>query len=173
MAGQNEGGSMTDTSNGGAANDARETDESPKERIDRELIELLNELRVALSGTTVLFAFLLTIPFSQRFAQVSELQQSVYFGTFLLAAVTTALLMAPTAYHRLRFRDRDKEQLLRTANILAIAGIVSLTAAMGGAVFLITDVLYGSWVAALVSGVVTAFVALWWFVLPLSRKAQE
>lgn len=148
-----------------------EPGESPKERIDRELIELLNELRVALSGTTVLFAFLLTLPFTQVFARVSGLQRGVYFGTFLVSAVTTALLMAPTAYHRLRFRDHDKERMLRTANKLAIAGIGSLTVSMGGATFLISDLLYGSWVAALVAGALTAFVAFWWFALPLTRKA--
>jgi hypothetical protein len=153
--------------------DDDERSESDAERVDRELIELLNELRVALSGTTVLFAFLLTIPFTQVFAEVSELQRSVYFGTFLLAAMTTALLMAPTSFHRLRFREHDKEQLLRTANRLAIGGLALLTASIGGAVFLISDLLYGSWVAALVAGAITSFVALWWFVLPLARKAKH
>jgi hypothetical protein len=147
--------------------------ESPKERVDRELIELLNELRVALSGTTVLFAFLLTLPFSQVFADLSALQESVYFGTFLAAALTTALLMAPTSYHRLRFRDSDKEQMLRSANKLAISGIALLTVSMGGAVFLVADLLYGSLVAAIVAAGVAAFVAFWWFVLPLTRKVRD
>lgn len=153
--------------------DGDERSESDAERVDRELIELLNELRVALSGTTVLFAFLLTIPFTQVFAEVSELQRTVYFATFLLAAMTTALLMAPTSYHRLRFREHDKEQLLRTANRLAIGGLALLTASIGGAVFLISDLLYGSWVAAVVAGAITTFVALWWFILPLARKAKH
>lgn len=161
------------TNEGTNGPEANERSESAAERVDRELIELLNELRVALSGTTVLFAFLLTIPFSQVFARASELQRSVYFATFLLAAMTAALLMAPTSYHRLRFREHDKEQLLRTANMLAIGGIALLTASMGGAVFLISDVLYGSWVAAIVAAAITAFVALWWFVLPLARKAKH
>lgn len=144
--------------------------ESPKERVDRELVELLNELRVALSGTTVLFAFLLTLPFSQVFSSLTRLQEGVYFGTFLAAAVTAALLMAPTSHHRLRFREGDKERMLFTANRMAIAGIASLTLTIGGSVFLVSDLLHGSTVAAIVAGLMTVFVVFWWFVVPLARK---
>lgn len=144
--------------------------ESPKERVNRELVELLNELRVVLSGTTVLFAFLLTLPFSQVFSSLNPLQEAVYFGTFLAAAVTAALLMAPTSHHRLRFREGDKERMLFIANRMAIAGIAMLTLTIGGSVFLVADLLHGSTVAAIVAGLMTAFVAFWWFVVPLARK---
>ena len=97
-------------------------DESKEERLDRELIELLNELRVALPGVQVLFAFLLGVPFTQRFGEVTDLQKDVYFLTFLCAAVATALLIAPSAYHRLDWRRGDKEHLLVVSNRLAIVG---------------------------------------------------
>lgn len=155
---------------GGGNEPGPEPGESPKERVNRELVELLNELRVALSGTTVLFAFLLTLPFTQVFARLTKLQEGVYFGTFLAAATTVTLLMAPTSYHRLKFREGDKERMLFTANKLAIAGIATLTLTVGGSVFLVSDLLYGSRVAAFVAAVVTVFVAFWWFVLPLTRK---
>ncbi|HET6771316.1 MAG TPA: DUF6328 family protein [Actinomycetota bacterium] len=99
-------------------------DEDRKQRVDRELIELLNELRVALPGVQVLFAFLLTVPFAQRFSQVSGLQRAVYFVALLATAVASVLFITPTAYHRLRWREPDKEQMLFTANRLTIAGTV-------------------------------------------------
>ena len=97
-------------------------DEGPKERVDRELIELLNELRVALPGVQVLFAFLLILPFSQRFREVTSAQRGVYFGAFVCTAVATALFIAPSSYHRLQFRQKDKERMLLSANKMAIAG---------------------------------------------------
>ena len=106
------------------------TDESRDERLDRELIELLNELRVALPGVQVLFAFLLAVPFSQRFEQLTAVQEDVFFAAFLCTAVATALLIAPSVYHRLRWRKRDKDQILRTSNRLAIAGTAFLAAAI-------------------------------------------
>ena len=150
-----------------------EPGESHKERVDRELIELLNELRVALPGVQVLFAFLLTVPFQGAFSDLTGVQETVFFITFLLVAATTALLMAPTAYHRIRFREGDKERMLRTANKQAIAGIALLTLAMGGAVFLVTDVIYGSIFAALVGGLTAAWLVFWWFTLPLMRRSRE
>ena len=147
--------------------------ESEAERRDRELIELLNELRVALPGVQVLFAFLLAVPFTQRFAQVTQLQRSVYFASVLLTAVATALLIAPTAYHRLRWRQRDKEQMLVTSNRLSIAGTIFLALAMIAVVFLITDVLYGGWIVAVVTGVVAGTFAWFWYGLPLLRRAED
>jgi hypothetical protein len=95
--------------------------EDKKERVNRELIELLNELRVALPGVQVLFAFLLTVPFAQRFGAVSDLQRAVYFVALISTAVASVLFITPTAYHRLRWREPDKEGMLFTANRLAIA----------------------------------------------------
>src|SRR3954469_7754678 len=109
--------------------------ESKDERLDRELIEFLNELRVALPGVQVLFAFLLGVPFTQRFSQVSDLQKDVYFLTFLCAAVATGLLIAPSAYHRLDWRQGDKEHLLVVSNRFAIAGTAFLALAISGSVF--------------------------------------
>lgn len=142
-------------------------------RLDRELIELLNELRVALPGVQVLFAFLLAVPFSGGFERVTELQRDAYMVALLATAVGSALLISPTAYHRIRFRDRDKEQLLQTANRLALAGLACLGLAMTAAVFLVTDFIFSLPAATLVSVVVGgAFLWLWWG-LPLWRKLRE
>jgi len=140
---------------------------------DRELIELLNELRVALPGVQVLFAFLLVVPFSQRFADVTKTQQNVYFAGFLCATIATAFLIAPTSYHRLRWRTRDKEKMLVTANRLTIAGTAFLAAAMSCVVFFITDFLYSRGITGVVAGA-TAGVFLWlWYGLPLVRALRH
>ena len=144
-------------------------EETEKERVDRELIELLNELRVALPGVQVLFAFLLTIPFSSRYEVLTEGQHRLYFLTFLATFVATVFLTAPTAYHRLRFREGDKARMLRTANRFAIAGLVALAIALSCAAILITDVVFGGIVWVLIAPAVALLV--WcWFVLPLSRR---
>ena len=147
--------------------------EDDKERRDRELIELLNELRVAIPGVQVLFAFLLTVPFAQRFTQVTATQKQIYFAIVLCTAAATAFLMAPTAYHRIRFRERDKEQMIRTSNGLAIIGMFFLAAAMSLVVLLITDVLFGgiwTWIA---TAVVALLIAGLWYGLPLARRARD
>jgi hypothetical protein len=110
------------------------------EKLDRELMELLDELRVALPGVQVLFAFLLTVAFSQGFAKMTVTQRNGYFATLLTTAATTAFLMAPTAFHRLRWRRSDKERLLTFGNRMAIIGIAFLAVSVCGAVFLISDV---------------------------------
>jgi len=143
--------------------------EDRKERLDRELIELLNELRVAITGVQVLFAFLLTVPFAQRFEQVTSLQLHMYFVTLLCAAAASAFLIAPSAYHRLRFRQRDKEQLLLISNYLAVAGLTFLALAMVGAILLITDVLFRTATAIVVTGLVALLFVGLWYALPLSR----
>jgi hypothetical protein len=123
------------------------SDEDPEERLNRELIELLNELRVALPGAQVLFAFLLTVPFSGRFRMLTDGQRAIYFATFVGTTIATGLFMAPTAYHRIRFRQGDKERMLRTSNAFAIVGIAFLALAITLAVLLITDLLFGGSVA--------------------------
>src|SRR6476660_1649211 len=100
----------------------KEPGESDKERLDRELIELLNELRVALPGVQVLFAFLLGLPFTQRFEQITGATEVMYVVSLVSAAAASAFLIAPSAHHRLRWRSRDKEHLLRTSNRQAIVG---------------------------------------------------
>jgi hypothetical protein len=145
--------------------------EQENERLDRELLELLNELRVALTGVQILFAFLLTVPFTQRFAQVTEFQRHLFFATLLAAAVSVLLLIAPTARHRLTFRQHDKERIVVSSNRYAIAGLATLACAMTGAVMLITDLLFKkamvTWVTAILAGL---FVTLW-FVIPALRRA--
>jgi len=149
------------------------SDETREEQLDRELIELLNELRVALPGVQVLFAFLLTIPFTGRYVALNNLQRGVYFGTLWAAIVSTAFLMTPTAYHRLRWRRYDKERMLRIANRTAIAGLTALTLSMSGAAYLIADIVFGA-LGAIVSVAATAslLVSLW-FLLPLAREIRD
>jgi uncharacterized protein DUF6328 len=145
-------------------------DETEKERIDRELIELLNELRVALPGVQVLFAFLLVVPFQQRFATVTSFQKTLYFASLLLAAGACALLVAPSAYHRILFRSHEKRHMLRAANGMAIAGLGLLAAAIVGVLTLIADYLYGP-ATTIVVGVAAAGVfSVLWYVLPLRRR---
>jgi len=148
-------------------------DESPKERVDRELIELLNGLRVLLPGVQVLLAFLLTVPFSNGFAQATDTDRVVYFVTVLLTVAATGAFTMPAAYHRLRFRQGDKELMLRISNVFAIAGLVLLTVAMTSVVFLIANRLYGFGVAIPVGVVVLAVLAFAWFGVPLFRKVED
>jgi hypothetical protein len=140
-----------------------------EERLDRELIELLNELRVALPGVQVLFAFLLAVPFTQRFKGVSGVEKWAFFGSFLCTAAASVLLIAPSAYHRLRWREHDKEHMLTTANRLTIAGLAFLALAMTGVVFLITDLLFGVAAAVPVSAVAALTFGWFWYALPLLR----
>ena len=140
---------------------------------DRELIEFLNEIRVALPGVQVLFAFLLIVPFSNGYANMSDLQKDVYFVTFLCTAAASAFLIAPSAQHRLRWRQHDKERLLVVANRQAIAGSVLLALAMSGATFLVTDILFEVTSAAIVTGIVAALFAWLWFGWPLLREARD
>jgi hypothetical protein len=142
-------------------------------KLDRELIELLNELRVALPGVQVLFAFLLTVPFTDRFTKLTDLQRDVYFAGFLATAVASILLMAPTAYHRIRWREADKEHMLRLSNRLALGGIVALAFAVSLVVFVVTDLLFHGVAAGIATGVVGAALVVVWFAIPLSRKITD
>ena len=147
--------------------------EDEQSRLDRELIELMNELRVALPGVQILFAFLLTVPFNNRFEKVSNLQEDVYFVALLLTVVSTALLMAPTAYHRLRFRQRDKDRLLKISNRFAIGGIAALAGAMVAAIFFVTDFLFEPWAALIVASAAGVLLGVVWFLLPLRPELRE
>ena len=146
-------------------------EETHEERVNRELIELLNELRVALPGVQVLFAFLLAVPFSQRFAETTELQRDAYMTALLSTLAGSVFLIAPTAYHRIRFRDRDKEALLQISNVFAIVGVVCLAVGMTAVVFLVTDLIFKG-VTTVVTAATGALFATVWFVLPLLRKAS-
>ena len=148
-------------------------EESELERVDRNLQEMLGELRVALPGVQVLFAFLLVVPFNQRFAQVTDFQQTVYFITLLFTAASTICLIGPTAHHRLEFRRQHKGEIVSTGNRIVILGLGCLAVAMTGAVLFITDFLYGKTTTILAAaGVAVAFAALW-YMIPLRRLAQQ
>ena len=149
--------------------------ESRKERVDRELIELLNELRVALPGVQVLFAFLFTVPFSSGFERMTAVQRAWYFATLLTAAAASAFLIAPAPYHRLTFREgtSEKERMLRTASRFAILGTAMLSLAMGGAVFVAGDVLYGAGPAAAGAASVSVVTGWLWFGLPITRRRRD
>jgi amino acid transporter len=152
---------------------AGDGDEQPEERLNRELIELLNELRVALPGVQVLFAFLLTVPFSDRFQTLTGSQRAIYFATFVGTTIATGLFMAPTAYHRIRFRQGDKERMLRTSNRFAIVGIAFLALSVTSAVVLTTDLMFGLGTAAMVGLGAFAFLVWIWFAIPLSRRLRD
>jgi hypothetical protein len=149
-------------------NDGR--NETELERLDRNLTELLGELRVALPGVQVLFAFLLAVPFQQGFQKATEFQKDAYLVTLLLTAAATALLIAPSAYHRLEFRQGDKKHIVFVSNRFAIVGFGFLAAAMTSAVLLVTEYLFGSTTAIICT--VGAAIVLYgfWYVAPVTRR---
>jgi len=147
-------------------------EETEEERLDRNLGELLQELRVALPGVQVLFAFLLAVPFQQGFEKITPFQRGAYFGTLVCTAISAVMLISPTAYHRITFRYQQKRRLVYYANRFSIIGLGFLALAMTGAIMLITDYLFGS-VATIVMVVATVFVfGFFWFGLPLRRRLQ-
>ena len=146
--------------------------EDEGERLDRELIELLNELRVVMPGVQVLFGFLLTVPFQQRFAEVSAFQRDVYFVTLLLTAASAAFLMAPSAFHRLTFRTHQKPYLVALGSRQVITGMVLLALAMNGVLLLLTDVLFGSLTVAITVACAASLYGWLWFGLALRRRAS-
>ncbi len=149
------------------------SEESRKERIDRELMELLNELRVALPGVQFLFAFLLVVPFQQQGVPLSDFQRDVYFATLLAAAVATGLLIAPAAQHRVLFRQHDKEALLRRSNRSAFLGLTVLALAIVGAVLLVTDVLFDLTLAGITAAAIGLFLAWWWIAVPFWLRTRH
>lgn len=145
-------------------------EETPEERADRNLAELLQELRVALPGVQVLFAFLLTVPFTRRFESLTASQEKLYFGILLGTALSTALFIAPTAGHRLLFRLQEKEYLVLAANRLTLAGLAILAVSMCGVIALISDLLFGTEATiAFTAGSVIVFGGLW-YAVPLFRR---
>jgi len=152
---------------------ARRRGETEEERLDRNLGELLQELRVALPGIQVLFAFLLVVPFQQGWATVTDFEQTIYYVTLLLTAASSVCLIAPTARHRIRFRDLDKEWLVETSNRLTLAGLALLGLAIAGALLLIAHVVYDSEVAIVTTLVVIVAVCWYWFAAPLLRELRD
>src|SRR5213083_645818 len=147
--------------------------ESEEQRRNRELIELLNELRVALPGVQVLFAFLLAVPFANGFPKLGATDRDVFFAAFIATALSTVLLIAPSSYHRLRWRQHDKERMLVVSNALTIAGLACLALAITSTVFVITDFLFHrAWAATFTALIAAAFLALW-YGLPLASAIRD
>ena len=146
---------------------------SEHELRDRQMIELLNELRVALPGVQILFAFLLTVPFAQGWERTTGFQRDVFYLTLIATALSTACLIAPTAAHRLRFHQRDRTWVVETASNLTIAGLVCLALAMFGAVLLMTDYLFDGTRVWIYSALVGLFVVGLWFVRPALRSESS
>jgi hypothetical protein len=146
--------------------------EPKKERLDRNLIELLNELRVALPGVQVLFAFLLVVPFNQRFLSATGFQRGVYLVTLLLTAAATVFLIAPSFHHRVLFRDQQKEQIVMVGNRLSLIGLTLLALAMTGVVLLVTDFVFGDGTAAITTGAVGVLFAVVWYAIPVRHRAR-
>jgi hypothetical protein len=143
-----------------------------EERRDRQMIELLNELRVALPGVQILFAFLLTVPFTQRFPKLTSFERDVFYLTLVAATLSAACLIAPSAAHRLRFHQRERAWLIESANTLMIAGLGFLTVAIGSAFLLITDVLFDGVRVWIYSGAIWVAILALWFGRPLYRRAR-
>jgi hypothetical protein len=153
---------VTPSSDGGKG-----TDEKQSSRLDRELLELLNELRVVLPGVQALFAFLLIVPFNDRFASISGRERDIYVVALLASALASVLFITAPAFHRLRFRRHDKAQLLRIGNRCAIAGMAALAVAMVAGVYLVTELLFGAGMAAALTAVIAIPIVILWWLVPL------
>ncbi|MQA74043.1 MAG: hypothetical protein GEU88_06845 [Solirubrobacterales bacterium] len=157
---------------GSTSEHAHRRGESEEQRLDRNLMELLQELRVAIPGIQVLFAFLLVVPFQQGWTGVTDFEKVVYYVTLLLTAASSVFLIAPTARHRMRFRELDKAWIVATSNRLAIAGLAFLGGAICGVLMLITHVVYDSTLTSIVVVVVAIAIGWFWFVAPVVRDLQ-
>ncbi len=154
-----------------AATDSRR--ESVAQRDDRNLTELIQELRVAGLGVQVLFGFLLSMPFTARFDRLNDVQRDLYLTSLVLAALATILLIGPVAYHRLVFRRGLKERLVRFANVLAICGLAATGAAVLAAVLLVTYYVAGPVAGVLITALVACLLAGLWFAVPLTQRRES
>lgn len=150
-----------------------ENTETSKERYDRELIELLNELKVALPGVQVLFAFLLTVPLSANFDKVNGFERAIFFATLASTAIATALLIAPSAIHRIDFRNQDKGSMIVLFNKISIYGLLFTAISMVGALTFIADLLYGKYATIFTASVSLVMFTALWFVLPIRRRTKH
>jgi hypothetical protein len=153
--------------------DGAPRNENALQRIDRNLVELLQEVRVVQTGVQVLFAFLLTAPLSARFEDLSAFQRLTYFWTLLAAGAAAILLIAPTAYHRILFRQGDKEHLVAVANRFTLAGLTCVAVSITGALLLVTDLLFADVIVVVATAAVAAVTCLVaWCLAPLRRRAK-
>ena len=155
------------------ATEADRPGETGAERDDRNLMELLQELRVAGLGVQVLFGFMLSLPFTTRFVKLSQPQRDLYLASLLLAAISTALLMAPVVYHRLVFSCHQKEILVKDAHFMALSGLAAVGLAISAAVLLVVSYVASGVPAVIITvGIVCLFAGLW-FALPLARRRSR
>src|SRR3954452_19975809 len=150
-----------------------ERDQEEQARLNRQLLELLNELRVALPGVQVLFAFLLAVPFQQRFGEATTFEKHVYLVTLLASAAATAFLIAPTGYHRLLFQRGDRPRIIEHGTRMLIIGLLCLAVAMTGAVFLITEFIFGAKTGVAVAAGSSALFFWLWFGQALARIVRN
>jgi hypothetical protein len=148
------------------------SDETPEERVGRELDELLQQLRITLPGVQVLFAFLLTVPFTQRFHLIDGAARDVFFIAFIATAFAAALLLSPVAYARIQFRQFDKERLIRWGTAATIGGLVLLAVALSASTYVVTQVIFSNTAAAYVAAGIAIVFALLWFVVPITARMQ-
>ncbi len=151
---------------------AKRRGESEEERLDRNLSELMQELRVAIPGIQFLFAFLLVVPFQQGWVEVTEFEKTVYFATLICTSLSSIFLIAPSARHRIRFRELDKRWIVESSNRLAIAGLAFLSLAMFGVLLLVSHVVYSGPAAGIAAGAVLALIGWFWFLVPLIRSLR-
>ena len=144
--------------------------ESEQQRLNRNLDQLLQELRVVLPGVQVLFAFLLAVPFSSRFGEVDDFERDVYFVALLLSAVSTSLLLAPSIQHRILFRREQKLYLVNLGNSLTIAGMTALALAIVLSLVLVAHFLFGPGAAWAAGGLAFGAFALLWYAVPIERR---
>jgi O-antigen/teichoic acid export membrane protein len=145
------------------------SDETERERLNRNTNELLQELRVSQTGVQILFAFLLTLPFTNRFSQVSEFERDVYFVSLLLAGAASALFIGPVSFHRLLFRRQEKRELVFLGNTMSIAGLACLAVAINGVILLITHFLLGETAAIITTACSGALFIYLWYAIPFAR----
>jgi O-antigen/teichoic acid export membrane protein len=155
---------------GGSDFGATATGESEAERNNRNLSDLLQELRVAGLGVQVLFGFLLALPFTVRFKQLDGVDRGLYQLSLVCAALATALLVSPVAYHRWVFRQHEKGRLLRYANVQAILGLAMVAIAVCSAVWMVLLFVGLTWPVGLLAGLTTALFVLLWFALPMADR---
>jgi len=146
--------------------------ETPLERCDRNLVELMQEVRVVQTGVQVLFAFLLTAPLASRFPELTSFQRYDYFLTLLATGAAAVLLIAPTAFHRILFRRGDKEYLVVTANRFTLAGLACVALSMIGALLLVTDLMFDGATVYVTVAIASLACAVLWCVLPLLRRRR-
>ena len=147
--------------------------ETPKQRADRELIELLNELRVALPGVQVLFAFLLAVPFTARFGRVTRFEKTTFFVALVATAISSALLIATPSFHRLRFHAENKETIVKVGNTLSIAGFFALAVAMVAAILTVASFLYGKSAGIATATGIAVVIFVLWYGLALGAYLKE